>query len=462
MSEQEQSSGIFAEPTTTTTTTAAATTAETEIANVQQQNQLNSDSQQTTLANGLTQAQQESVDRARAYAHELQQTVFKDLLETERKLKEEESKLPAGTVNPGLLSGMDPRNASVMSRLYVGSINFDLTEEHIRRVFSEFGTVRSVSMSKDPMSGRHKGFGFVEYEVPEAASLAMDAMNGTMLGGRQLKIGRPNNYNVAVAQGFEQPPMERIYVANVNEAIGEDSLREIFAPFGDVSACVLAPDMSTRKHKGWGFIEFADQAAADQAAIAMNGFSLGNLVLRVRKCVVGGPLGDGMAALDTLPLDTTEPPNTAQQPPPAVRPPQQVMDVVASINKNIIGATEPIAGPQPPPAVEGSSIVLLENVVGGRAEVDDELAGDMAGEGTKCGAIEKVVVHIASPQELAESSGVSSEVSIFIQYIEPASAANAIELFDGRWFGGRRISATLYDSDMYRMVTSADTMVFIP
>ncbi|PIA15483.1 hypothetical protein COEREDRAFT_28248, partial [Coemansia reversa NRRL 1564] len=234
---------------------------------------------------GLTQEQQDSVKRAQEYAQELQQTVFRELLEIERKRKEEESKPAAGTLNPGLAGGMDSRNHSVMSRVYVGSINFELTEEHIHSVFAEFGSVRSVSMSKDPMTGRHKGFGFVEYDVPEAASLAMEVMNGTMLGGRQLRIGRPNNYSVAVMQGFPPPPPERIYVANVNEAIAEEALREIFAPFGDVKACVLAPDMIMRKHRGWGFIEFAEESAAEQAAMAMNGFSLGNLVLRVRRCV---------------------------------------------------------------------------------------------------------------------------------------------------------------------------------
>ncbi|KAJ1727763.1 hypothetical protein LPJ72_005777 [Coemansia sp. Benny D160-2] len=472
MSEQEQSGGGVFAPTVNGQQSVAG-------------DQSSSDVQQPTLANGLTQAQQDSVDRARAYAQELQETVFKEILEAERKRKEEETKPPPGTVNPGLLGGkMDPRNASVMSRIYVGSINFELTEEHIHRVFSEFGTVRSVSMSKDPVSGRHKGFGFVEYEVPEAAALAMDAMNGTMLGGRQLKIGRPNNYNVAVAQGgFDMPPAERIYVANVNEAIGEDSLREIFAPFGDVRACVLAPDMATLKgHKGWGFIEFADPAAADQAAVAMNGFSLGNLVLRVGKCVVGGPLGEGMAALDSLAASSAEAPSGSallqqqqqQQPQPAVRPPQQVVDVAASITKNIIGASG-AAGPSSShaaisdstqhqqPSVTESPIVLLENVVGGRAEVDDELAGDMAGEAMKCGGIEKVVVHIASSQELADRANmISHEVTIFIHYSDPESAVGAIELFDGRWFGGRQISATMYDLARYRVLTSADTMVYIP
>ncbi|KAJ1735979.1 hypothetical protein LPJ61_000238 [Coemansia biformis] len=419
---------------------------------------------QEMLPNGLTRAQQEGVDRARAFAMELQQTVFKDLMETERSKKEEESRPPAGTVNPGLMAGMDARNHSLMSRVYVGSINFELTEEHINRVFSEFGSVRSVSMSKDATTGRHKGFGFVEYDVPEAASLVMEVMNGTMLGGRQLRIGRPNNYNVAVTQDFPEPPAERIYLANVNEAIGEDVLREIFAPFGEVKACVLAPDMVLRKHRGWGFVEFAEADAADQAAMAMNGFQLGNLVLRVRKCVVGGPLGEGMAALDAEPRAL---------PQPVVQPPQQVMDVVASINRSIgipeapestgaaaasgggAGAAEGVAA--------GSTVVVLENVVGGREEVDDELASDMAGEGAKCGRIARVVVHIASAGEMAANADqLAGEVSIFVHYADPRSAAGALELFGGRWFGGRRVSARLFDTDRYRVVTSADTMVYIP
>ncbi|KAJ2779283.1 hypothetical protein H4R18_004091 [Coemansia javaensis] len=410
-------------------------------------------------AAGLTAEQRAGLERARAYAAELQQTVFKEIVEAERQRRQDESRPPAGTVNPGLMAGMDARNHSLMSRVYVGSINFELTEEHIHRVFAEFGSVRSVSMSKDAATGRHKGFGFVEYDVPEAASLAMETMNGTMLGGRQLRIGRPNSYSAALAHEFPPPPDERIYVANVNEAIGEDVLREIFAPFGEVRACVLAPDLAARKHRGWGFVEFGAADAAEQAAMAMNGFQLGNLVLRVRRCVVGGPLGDGMAALDAHP-----------PPQPAVRPPQEVMDVAASINESIsraagegAAAAAAAASAAAAAAAGGSAVVLLENVVGGRAEVDDELAGDMASEGAKCGPIARVVVHIASADELgAGPDRLASEVGIFVQYADPAAAAAALGLFDGRWFGGRRVSARLFDPDRFRVVTSADTMVYIP
>jgi len=51
-------------------------------------------------------------------------------------------------------------------------------------------------MSWDSVTGHHKGFAFLEFEVPEAAQLAQDAMNGKLMGGRNLKVspvGRPAN-----------------------------------------------------------------------------------------------------------------------------------------------------------------------------------------------------------------------------------------------------------------------------
>ncbi|KAJ2819715.1 hypothetical protein IWW50_005358, partial [Coemansia erecta] len=401
---------------------------------------------------GLTLEQQTRVARARAFAQELQETTFKDIALAEQQRRTVEAQPTPGTVNPGLLSGVDARNISVLSRVYVGSINFELTEEHMQRVFGEFGTVRSVSMSRDAMTGRHKGFGFVEFYVPEAASLAIDVMDGMALGGRALRLGRPNNYAVTVAQGFPAPPAERIYVANVSTQVSEHVLREIFAPFGDVTACVLAPDMGTRMHRGWGFVEFARADAAAQAAQAMNGLELGGLALRVRPSVVGGPLGDGMAALAASGADALDPPNAGH----TLNPPNAGHTTDPSTADH---TTDPsTADHTMSDADGGSTVVLLSNVVGGRTDVDDDLASDMAGEGTKCGAIVKVVVHIASEAEMADLH----EVCVFLEYADSGAAARALELFDGRWFGGRRVAATPFDPDRFRVLTSSDTMVFIP
>ncbi|KAJ2408254.1 hypothetical protein J3F80_002224 [Coemansia sp. RSA 2526] len=395
------------------------------------------------LISGLTVEQQMGVAKARAYAQELQQTVFKDIVAQELVRRAEAQPLP-GTVNPGLRAGVDARTLSVLSRVYVGSINFELTEDHMRQVFGEFGSVCSVSMARDTNTGRHKGFGFVEFLVPEAAALAMEIMDGTVLGGRALKLGRPNNYAAAIAQNFPRPPANRIYVANVNRAVTESVLQEIFSPFGKVTACVLAPDESAG-HKGWGFVEFEGAEAAEQAAQAMNGLELAALVLRVRACVVGGPLGPGMA-VDAEPAQSDYTGPAVQSDHSVAQPDHSV--AVQSDHSAL--TTEPDHS--------GSTVVILSNVVGGRSDVDDDLASDMAGEGTKCGVVCKVVVHIATETELAELG----EVCVFVEYAEHEAALRAIELFDGRWFGGRRVAASLFGVDRFRKLTSSDTMVFIP
>ena len=43
------------------------------------------------------------------------------------------------------------------------------------------------------VSQKHKGFAFVEYEMPEAAQLALEQMNGVIISGRNIKVGRPSN-----------------------------------------------------------------------------------------------------------------------------------------------------------------------------------------------------------------------------------------------------------------------------
>lgn len=72
----------------------------------------------------------------------------------------------------------------------MGSINFEIKEDTIKQAFLPFGPVKSVNLSWDPITNKHKGFAFIEYEVPEAAQLALEQMNGVMIGGRNIKVRR--------------------------------------------------------------------------------------------------------------------------------------------------------------------------------------------------------------------------------------------------------------------------------
>lgn len=74
-----------------------------------------------------------------------------------------------------------------MTKLYVGNLPFTATEESVRALFSQHGTVEKVSLITDRDTGRPRGFGFVEMSSSDAAR-AMQAINGTELGGRPLKV----------------------------------------------------------------------------------------------------------------------------------------------------------------------------------------------------------------------------------------------------------------------------------
>ncbi len=71
----------------------------------------------------------------------------------------------------------------------MGSINFELGEESVRQAFTPFGTIKAVNMSWDSATMKHKGYAFVEYETAEAAQLALEQMNGVIMGGRNIKVG---------------------------------------------------------------------------------------------------------------------------------------------------------------------------------------------------------------------------------------------------------------------------------
>jgi cold-inducible RNA-binding protein len=74
-----------------------------------------------------------------------------------------------------------------MTKIYVGNLPFSATEQDIRDLFSQHGTVESVALPNDRETGRPRGFGFVEMAQADAAR-AIQAVNGQNLGGRPLRV----------------------------------------------------------------------------------------------------------------------------------------------------------------------------------------------------------------------------------------------------------------------------------
>ncbi|HNQ89195.1 MAG TPA: RNA-binding protein [Verrucomicrobiota bacterium] len=79
------------------------------------------------------------------------------------------------------------------TRLFVGNLAFNITENDLRDAFAAYGTVTEASLMLDRMTNRSRGFGFVTMSTAEEAQKAIEAMNGKELDGRALtvNIARP-------------------------------------------------------------------------------------------------------------------------------------------------------------------------------------------------------------------------------------------------------------------------------
>jgi len=74
------------------------------------------------------------------------------------------------------------------SKLYVGNLSFDSTEQDLRDLFSQHGTVDSVAVITDRETGRPRGFAFVEMSEASAAQDAIRALDGNDFAGRNIKV----------------------------------------------------------------------------------------------------------------------------------------------------------------------------------------------------------------------------------------------------------------------------------
>ena len=75
-----------------------------------------------------------------------------------------------------------------MKNIFVGNLNYSASEDEIRQLFEQYGTVDRVSMITDRDTGRPRGFGFCEMPNDEEGDQAIEALNGAELGGRRLNV----------------------------------------------------------------------------------------------------------------------------------------------------------------------------------------------------------------------------------------------------------------------------------
>ncbi|KAM4078488.1 hypothetical protein ACB094_09G041300 [Castanea mollissima] len=174
-----------------------------------------------------------------------------------------------------------PSPDAKFTNLYMKNLDLDVTEELLREKFSEFGKIASLVISRDD-NGTSRGFGFVNFDNPDDARQAMEAMNGSQLGSKALYVARAQKKverEQILRHQFEEKRKEQllkykasnVYVKNIDDDVTEEELREHFSQCGTITSAKLMQD-DKGISRGFGFVCFSTPEEANKAVNTFHGY----------------------------------------------------------------------------------------------------------------------------------------------------------------------------------------------
>jgi len=146
-----------------------------------------------------------------------------------------------------------------------------------------FGSILSCKIATDD-EGNSKGYGFIHFETEESAQLAIEKVNGMLLDGKKVFVGKFIPRAVRMRElGESARRFTNVYVKNFGEELNEDTLMELFSKHGSITSATVMTD-SEGKSKGFGFVAFEQPEEAEKAVNELDGYELPGTERRITVC----------------------------------------------------------------------------------------------------------------------------------------------------------------------------------
>ena len=157
----------------------------------------------------------------------------------------------------------------------MGDLRSDVTEAMLYEKFSPAGPVLSIWACRYMITRRSLGYAYVNFQQPADAERALDTMNFDVIKGKPIRIMWSQR-----DPSLRKSGVGNVFIKNLDKSIDNKALYDTFSAFGNILSCKVVCDENGSK--GYAFVHFETQEAADKAIEKMNG-----MLLNDRKVFVG-------------------------------------------------------------------------------------------------------------------------------------------------------------------------------
>merc|ERR1712156_779388 len=163
---------------------------------------------------------------------------------------------------------------SGVGNVFIKNLDKTIDNKAMYDTFSAFGNILSCKVAQDMSNGESKGYGFAHFETEEAALNDIQKVNGMLLNGKKVYVGRfvPRK-DRDMELGEKARKFSNVYVKNINDEYDEAKLNEMFQKYGKISS-VKVMKSDDGKSKGFGFVSFESPEEAMNACEELNGQDL--------------------------------------------------------------------------------------------------------------------------------------------------------------------------------------------